>query len=164
MLILLLENPSDDSVEMAVDFCKEVRVYMCVYTSTRPAAGCGVEVHGRVEEVNWLRRLAWPGPPQGVRSRMYRVRACRTRMPPLPRRNSTLCAEELCSGMPAACLQVGAHLQDVAPAGLHSVFERFRAILHEGAIDKRCQYMIEGLFAVRKVGWWVFLGGGERCS
>jgi hypothetical protein len=25
MLILLLENPSDDSVEMAVDFCKEVR-------------------------------------------------------------------------------------------------------------------------------------------
>eukprot|EP00879_Flechtneria_rotunda_P031581 GHRR01034514.1.p2 GENE.GHRR01034514.1~~GHRR01034514.1.p2 ORF type:complete len:142 (-),score=40.87 GHRR01034514.1:1325-1750(-) len=69
MLILLLENPSDDSVEMAVDFCKEV----------------------------------------------------------------------------------GAYLQDVAPAGLHSVFERFRAILHEGAIDKRCQYMIEGLFAVRKV-------------
>jgi pre-mRNA-splicing factor CWC22 len=48
-------------------------------------------------------------------------------------------------------VQVGAHLQDVAPAGLHSVFERFRAILHEGAIDKRCQYMIEGLFAVRKV-------------
>jgi pre-mRNA-splicing factor CWC22 len=47
--------------------------------------------------------------------------------------------------------QVGAYLQDVAPAGLHSVFERFRAILHEGAIDKRCQYMIEGLFAVRKV-------------
>lgn len=53
----------------------------------------------------------------------------------------------------SACssLQVGAYLQDVAPAGLHSVFERFRAILHEGAIDKRCQYMIEGLFAVRKV-------------
>eukprot|EP00879_Flechtneria_rotunda_P006154 GHRR01006471.1.p1 GENE.GHRR01006471.1~~GHRR01006471.1.p1 ORF type:complete len:946 (+),score=354.04 GHRR01006471.1:464-3301(+) len=71
MLILLLENPSDDSVEMAVDFCKEV----------------------------------------------------------------------------------GAYLQDVAPAGLHSVFERFRAILHEGAIDKRCQYMIEGLFAVRKAGF-----------
>ncbi|KAF8062096.1 Cwc22 [Scenedesmus sp. PABB004] len=71
MLILLLENPTDDSVEMAVEFCKEV----------------------------------------------------------------------------------GAHLQDVAPAGLHSVFERFRAILHEGAIDKRCQYMIEGLFAVRKAGF-----------
>ncbi|KAF6265057.1 hypothetical protein COO60DRAFT_1697935 [Scenedesmus sp. NREL 46B-D3] len=71
MLILLLENPSDDSVEMAVEFCKEV----------------------------------------------------------------------------------GAYLQEVAPAGLHSVFERFRAILHEGAIDRRCQYMIEGLFAVRKAGF-----------
>ena len=34
--------------------------------------------------------------------------------------------------------------------GLHSVFERFRAILHEGQIDKRVQFMIEGLFAVRK--------------
>ncbi len=41
--------------------------------------------------------------------------------------------------------------QDVAPAGLHSVFERFRAILHEGSIDKRTQYIIEGLFAIRKV-------------
>jgi len=29
MLILLLENPSDDSVEMAVDFCKEVRHTDC---------------------------------------------------------------------------------------------------------------------------------------
>lgn len=56
-----------------------------------------------------------------------------------------------CAATPAAVLQVGAYLQDVAPAGLHSVFERFRAILHEGAIDRRCQYMIEGLFAVRKV-------------
>lgn len=70
MLILMLENPSDDSVEVAVDFCKDV----------------------------------------------------------------------------------GAYLQDVAPVGLHSVFERFRAILHEGEIDKRVQYMIEGLFAIRKVG------------
>lgn len=43
--------------------------------------------------------------------------------------------------------------QDVAPAGLHSVFERFRSILHEGSIDKRVQYMIEGLFAIRKAGF-----------
>ena len=42
-------------------------------------------------------------------------------------------------------------LQDVAPAGLNTVFERFRTILHEGEIDKRVQYMIENLFAVRKV-------------
>jgi pre-mRNA-splicing factor CWC22 len=34
--------------------------------------------------------------------------------------------------------------------GLHGVFERFRGILHEGEIDKRVQYMIEGLFAVYK--------------
>ena len=36
--------------------------------------------------------------------------------------------------------------------GLHSVFERFRGILHEGEIDKRVQFMIEGVFAIRKAG------------
>ena len=30
------------------------------------------------------------------------------------------------------------------------IFERFRGILHEGEIDKRVQFLIEGLFAVRK--------------
>lgn len=30
------------------------------------------------------------------------------------------------------------------------IFEQFRTILHEGAIDRRTQYMIEDLFAVRK--------------
>ena len=30
------------------------------------------------------------------------------------------------------------------------IFERFRAILHEGEIDKRVQFLIEGLFAIRK--------------
>ena len=30
------------------------------------------------------------------------------------------------------------------------VFERFRAILHEGEINKRVQFIIEGLFAIRK--------------
>ena len=30
------------------------------------------------------------------------------------------------------------------------IFERFRGILHEGEIDKRVQYLIEGLFAIRK--------------
>lgn len=34
-----------------------------------------------------------------------------------------------------------------------SVFERLRAILHEGEIDKRVQFMIEGLFAIRKAGF-----------
>lgn len=30
------------------------------------------------------------------------------------------------------------------------IFERFRGILHEGEIDKRVQFLIEGLFALRK--------------
>ena len=30
------------------------------------------------------------------------------------------------------------------------IFERFRGILHEGEIDKRVQFLIEGLFATRK--------------
>ncbi|GKC17540.1 pre-mRNA-splicing factor CWC22 [Tanacetum coccineum] len=41
-------------------------------------------------------------------------------------------------------------LQDLSPKGLHAIFERFRGILHEGEIDKRVQYLIEGLFALRK--------------
>ncbi|CAH8330574.1 unnamed protein product [Eruca vesicaria subsp. sativa] len=46
--------------------------------------------------------------------------------------------------------ECGAMLQDVSPKGLHGIFERFRGILHEGEIDKRVQYLIEGLFAIRK--------------
>ncbi|KAK4685784.1 pre-mRNA-splicing factor CWC22, partial [Tremellales sp. Uapishka_1] len=46
--------------------------------------------------------------------------------------------------------EVGAFLAEVSPKGNNSVYERFRAVLHEGAIDKRCQYMIEVLFQVRK--------------
>ncbi|CAK9150313.1 unnamed protein product [Ilex paraguariensis] len=32
----------------------------------------------------------------------------------------------------------------------YCIFERFRGILHEGEIDKRVQFLIEGLFAIRK--------------
>jgi pre-mRNA-splicing factor CWC22 len=46
---------------------------------------------------------------------------------------------------------IGHTLHDLSPQGLHSIFERFRGILHEGQIDKRVQFMIEGLFALRKV-------------
>lgn len=49
--------------------------------------------------------------------------------------------------------ECGAILQDLAPQGLHGIFERFRGILHEGEIDKRVQFMIEGLFAIRKSGF-----------
>ena len=49
--------------------------------------------------------------------------------------------------------QVGATLMDMSPQGLHAIFERLRAILHESEIDKRVQYMIESLFAARKAGF-----------
>ncbi|CAO3694312.1 unnamed protein product [Umbelopsis ramanniana] len=46
--------------------------------------------------------------------------------------------------------EVGAHLAVVSPKPNNAIFDRFRAILHEGQIDKRTQYMIEVLFQVRK--------------
>eukprot|EP00457_Paulinella_chromatophora_P002310 gb/GEZN01002314.1/.p1 GENE.gb/GEZN01002314.1/~~gb/GEZN01002314.1/.p1 ORF type:complete len:747 (+),score=137.04 gb/GEZN01002314.1/:74-2314(+) len=49
--------------------------------------------------------------------------------------------------------ECGQILTDISPKGIHRIFERFRAILHEGEIDKRVQYMIEGLFLVRKSGF-----------
>ena len=49
--------------------------------------------------------------------------------------------------------ECGFTLQELTPQGLHGIFERFRGILHEGEIDKRVQFMIEGLFAFRKSGF-----------
>lgn len=46
--------------------------------------------------------------------------------------------------------EVGAHLAVVSPKPNNAIFDRFRAILHEGQIDKRTQYMIEVLFQARK--------------
>ncbi|KAF3777905.1 Pre-mRNA-splicing factor CWC22-like protein [Nymphaea thermarum] len=46
--------------------------------------------------------------------------------------------------------ECGSLLQDLSPQGLHGIFERLRGILHEGEIDKRVQFLIEGLFAIRK--------------
>lgn len=45
--------------------------------------------------------------------------------------------------------EVGAYLSEF-PKENNLLFDRFRAVLHEGAIDKRVQYMIEVLFQVRK--------------
>ena len=53
---------------------------------------------------------------------------------------------------------IGHTLNDLSPQGLHSIFERFRGILHEGQIDKRVQFMIEGLFAIRKAAFAGHLG------
>ena len=46
--------------------------------------------------------------------------------------------------------EVGAFLTENAPKANASVFERFRAVLNEGAISHRVQYMIEVLMQVRK--------------
>ncbi|XP_050371573.1 uncharacterized protein LOC126789464 [Argentina anserina] len=44
----------------------------------------------------------------------------------------------------------GSMLQDLSPKGLRGIFDRFLGILHEGDIDKRVQFLIEGLLALRK--------------
>jgi len=46
--------------------------------------------------------------------------------------------------------EAGAMLSQVNPKGFNQIFDRLRAILHEGVIDKRVQYTIESLFDVRK--------------
>lgn len=46
--------------------------------------------------------------------------------------------------------EVGAFLEEYSKKGSEGVFERFRAILHEGTLEKRTQYMIEVLFQIRK--------------
>ncbi|XP_059077925.1 uncharacterized protein LOC131876519, partial [Cryptomeria japonica] len=46
--------------------------------------------------------------------------------------------------------ECGSLLQDLSPKGLYGIFERFRGILHEGEINKRVQFLIEALFAIRK--------------
>lgn len=47
----------------------------------------------------------------------------------------------------AECGQV---LTELSPSGVNAIFERFRSILQEGQVDKRCQYVIEKLFKTRK--------------
>ena len=46
--------------------------------------------------------------------------------------------------------EVGAFLQENSPKANNVVFERFRAVLNEGSISHRVQYMIEVLMQVRK--------------
>jgi len=58
--------------------------------------------------------------------------------------------------------ECGRVLSDLSPQAFNDVFERFRGILHEGEIDKRIQYMIEGLFAERKKGFPEFPGVMEE--
>ncbi|XP_065834376.1 pre-mRNA-splicing factor CWC22 homolog [Oscarella lobularis] len=46
--------------------------------------------------------------------------------------------------------ECGHRLGETSSAEVHLIFERFRSILHEAKIDKRIQYMIDVVFAVRK--------------
>lgn len=46
--------------------------------------------------------------------------------------------------------EVGAFLAENSPKANATVFERFRAVLNEGAISHRVQYMIEVLMQTRK--------------
>ncbi|XP_031564700.1 pre-mRNA-splicing factor CWC22 homolog [Actinia tenebrosa] len=49
--------------------------------------------------------------------------------------------------------ECGMKLTEVSPRGVHAVFERLRSILHSGEIDRRVEYMIEVMFAIRKDGF-----------
>ncbi|GMN24950.1 hypothetical protein TIFTF001_040642 [Ficus carica] len=48
-----------------------------------------------------------------------------------------------------------AMLQDLFPKALRSVFEHMRGILHEVEIEKRVQFLIEGLFTKKRMNFWV---------
>ncbi|KAL4575159.1 hypothetical protein LXL04_022001 [Taraxacum kok-saghyz] len=61
--------------------------------------------------------------------------------------NPTDDSVEVAVGFVTEC---GSILLDLSPKAFHGIFERFRGILHEGEIDKRVQFLIEGLFALRK--------------
>ncbi|KAM9061490.1 LOW QUALITY PROTEIN: pre-mRNA-splicing factor CWC22 homolog [Sarcophilus harrisii] len=49
--------------------------------------------------------------------------------------------------------ECGLRLNEVSPRGIDAIFGRLRLILHEAETDKRVQYMIEVMFAVRKDGF-----------
>ena len=61
--------------------------------------------------------------------------------------NPTEDSVEMAADFMKECGQI---LTEASPAGVNAIFESFRAILHEGAVDRKVQYTIEALFAVRK--------------
>lgn len=46
--------------------------------------------------------------------------------------------------------ECGQVLTELTPGGVNAIFERFKGILHEGETDRKVQYSIENLFAIRK--------------
>ncbi|XP_076449470.1 uncharacterized protein LOC143285903 [Babylonia areolata] len=47
----------------------------------------------------------------------------------------------------------GQKLTEVSPRGINAIFERLRTVLHEAQLEKRVQYMVEVMFAIRKDGF-----------
>ncbi|CAD6264136.1 unnamed protein product [Miscanthus lutarioriparius] len=54
---------------------------------------------------------------------------------------------EVAIGLVTHC---GAALQESCPRGLHAVLDCLRSVLHDGDVDKRVEFLIEDLFAIRK--------------
>lgn len=53
----------------------------------------------------------------------------------------------MCVGFLKEC---GERLTEVSKAAVNAIFDRLRSILHDAKVDKRVQYMIEVMFAIRK--------------
>lgn len=104
MLTLLLERPTDDSVEVSIAFLKECGLKL---TEVSPRG-----INGNVGELLFFS----PSATSWRNDQNLGVLTC-------------------------------------APPALPAIFERLRNILHESAIDKRVQYMIEVMFAIRKDGF-----------
>ena len=48
---------------------------------------------------------------------------------------------------------MGPLLRDLAPSGLSTIMDRLRRIVSEGDVDTRTQYIVEGLFGLRKANF-----------
>lgn len=152
MLILMLERPSADSVEMAAEFIKEVGAYLQDVAPQglhRCACGWGFHLHPGGAGTRGLGMECWG----------WMVRRCAIGCWGLMGLRPEAGREQVARKADGMLVPTGAcHVLEPTPhvsrfAYTRSVFERFRAVLHEGEIEKRVQFVVEGLFAVRKAGF-----------
>jgi pre-mRNA-splicing factor CWC22 len=47
--------------------------------------------------------------------------------------------------------ECGQKLTEVSPRGIHAIFDRLRNVMHEGALERRTEYMIEVMFQVKDI-------------
>ncbi|CAI5994629.1 unnamed protein product [Closterium sp. NIES-64] len=160
LLTLLLETPTDDSVEVRAG---EGGIWTSAFFRflSHPHPSTHTSALSTVNHSQSL--LTTPHQPggselrEGVRRRAARPPSLspppisstlnHTHVHPFHSRRLPITPNQVAVSFVKEC---GAMLQDLSPQGLHSIFERFRGILHEGEIDKRVQFTIEGLFAIRK--------------